>query len=128
MGALKFKGKPVNIRITNALDFKLRSEGLFKTHLLITNGASIVKFCRAWAIVLGEKFEQPAPDFSKCKTVAARAAELDRITAETQKAAESFIEGFSDLDGVNKYALGIIQRDTPAEKESPEEKKKRLKR
>lgn len=125
MAALKFRGKPVDAKLTNAIDFKLRSERLFKGSLLITDGANIVKFCRAWSILLGVPFNLPAPDFTKCRTEAARLAEMERIDDETQKAAAAFIEGFSNLDDVNPYALALIQRDTPAEQPG---KKKRVKR
>ena len=54
---LTFDKKPVEIKFTFGMRFKLISAGLFISDGLITEGASIERFCKCWSILLNASFD-----------------------------------------------------------------------
>ena len=89
--AFTYNNKPIDIKLTFNLRFKLISIGLSIASGLITDGASIVDFCRFWSLVLNEPFNDTA----------------ENIEAETER----FLKGFSMLESVNPYLITILKRD-----------------
>lgn len=103
---LTYNGKPIDIKLTFALRFKLISMGLNVASPFITDGASIVDFCKAWSLLLNEPFD----------------ATSENMEAETER----FLKGFSMLEAVNPYYLLVLHRDnqTDSEAEEIDDKKK----
>ena len=54
---LTFDDKPVEIKFTFGMRFKLISAGLLISDGLITEGASIERFCKCWSILLNASFD-----------------------------------------------------------------------
>ena len=105
---LTYNQKPIDIKLTFAMRFKLISMGLNVASPFIIDGASIVDFCKAWSLLLNEPFN----------------AEAENMEAETER----FLKGFSMLEAVNPYYLLVLHRDNQtsekAETEEVDAKKK----
>ena len=106
-GELSYNNKPIDIKLTFNARFKLISLGLSIASGLITDGSSIVDFCRFWSLLLKEPFNDTAKD----------------IETETEK----FLKGFNMLEAVNPYLIMVLKRDGfYNEEEQPKTKKKAI--
>lgn len=99
---MKYKNKTISLKFDNATSFRFISEGVSISDLLVSQGANIERFCKAWSILLNEEY----------------------------KDANSFMEGFGkDFKPVelNELVISALERDGIIEPEN-ETKKKKLKR
>lgn len=110
---MKIRGKDIDLKITNALKFKLFAGGATAGDLLATDGASIENYARAWAIVLDESLKMP-------DLPAGEGAAVEAAKAERRKAAEAFVDSLPDVFELNEYVCDVYARDLGA----PEDKKK----
>ena len=105
---LTYKGKPIDIKLTFSTRFKLISMGLNIASAFITDGASIVDFCKAWGLLLNEPFNENA----------------ENIEVETER----FLSGFSILEAVNPYYLSVLYRDNQTEEKDETDKETEAKK
>ena len=107
---LTYNNKPIDIKLTYNIRFKLVSMGLTIASALITEGASIVDFCKAWSLFLSEPF--------------------DTNSKSIEEETERFLAGFSVLEAVNPYYLLVLKRDGlySVEEDENKDKKKTVKK
>lgn len=100
---LTFDNKPVEIKFTFGMRFKLISAGLFISDGLITEGASIERFCKCWSILLNTSFDS--------------------------NDTEAFLGRFNQLEAINSAYIqalvdnGVLDLKSP---QQPEESKKKV--
>lgn len=101
---LTFDDKPVEIKFTFGMRFKLISAGLLISDGLITEGASIERFCKCWSILLNASFDS--------------------------NDTEAFLDRFNQLEAVNSaYIQALVDSgvlDLKDTQSSDESKKKAM--
>lgn len=100
--SLQYNKKPIDVKLTNLLRFKLISMGLSFTDAFITENSDVNKFCKCWSVFLNEPYNP-----------------------EKQ---EEFLSGFSTLELLNTYYISILYRDGILDKDSTESEEEKTKK
>jgi hypothetical protein len=88
---LLYNNKPIDIKLSFTIRYKLISIGLNIASALITENTSLLDFCKTWSILLDEPFNDKVENMDE---------EIER-----------FLKGFSMLEAVNPYYLYVLKRD-----------------